>query len=157
MSIQMNIGDHLSPETGWVSVPANHRPKLSWARRRARVVAQRIPSANVFFKRLPGGRSLSSLLGDRTIWINFDPSEPAFGAQSGAHPHEIAMGPSSFRMGRWTVLATLIHELAHVNGAPGGSDRRAEEALLHCGLGRRSEKTTGIDDPRTPYDPDIEG
>jgi len=31
--------------------------------------------------------------------------------------------------------------------------RAAEEALLHCGLGKHSEGTTNSDDPRTPFDP----
>ena len=34
-------------------------------------------------------------------------------------------------MGRWTVAATLVHELAHVNGAP-GNDRQAEHTLASC-------------------------
>jgi hypothetical protein len=29
--------------------------------------------------------------------------------------------------------------------------------LLHCGLGKSIEKTTGVDDPWTPYDPTISG
>ncbi len=33
-------------------------------------------------------------------------------------------------MGRWTVAASLVHELAHVNGAPG--DSHAAEATLPC-------------------------
>ena len=157
MSIQINIGDHTSPMTGWVTVPAFHRDKLSWARRRARCVASEMPSANTYFKALPNGRSLSDLLADRTIWVNYNPAATEFGAQSVAFPNEIAIGPAAFRIGRWTVLATLIHELAHVDGAPGGSDRRAEEALLHCGLGRWSEFKSGVDDPHSPYDPTIAG
>lgn len=157
MPIQMNAGDHISPHPGWVAVPSARRPMVNWARKKARAIATGMASADQYFKTLPGGRTLRNLLNDSTIWINYAPAMASFGAQSVAHPNEIAIGPSAFRIGRWTVLATLIHELAHVNGAPGGNDRRAEEALVNCGLGRQIEKTSGVDDPRTPYDPTIAG
>lgn len=68
-----------------------------------------------------------------------------------------AIGPLAFRKGRWMVLATLIHELAHCNGAAGGNATVAEDALPHCGLGSMNELRTRVDDPQTPYDPGIEG
>ena len=157
MGIQMNVGDHVSPHAGWVAVPAHLRVSVNWSRKRANAIAKGMPSADRYFSTLPGGRTLRALLNDASIWINYGPSLTAFGAQSVAHSNEIAIGPGAFRIGRWTVLATLIHELAHVNGAPGGADRRAEEALLRCGLGKWSEHKTGRDDPFTPYDPTISG
>ena len=153
----MNIGDHVSPHGGWVAIPSTHRSTVNWARKRAKTIARGMRSADSYFKSLPGGRTLTDLLNDRTIWINYDPTATEFGANSVAHPNEVSIGPSAFRIGRWTVLATLIHELAHVNGAPGGTDTRAEEALLHTGLGNRREFRTGVDDPDTPYDPTITG
>ena len=157
MSIQINIGDHVSPHAGWVAVPNAQRGQLNWARTRAKRIAREMASANMYFRSLPNGRSLTSLLRDRSIWINYDPSATEFGAQSVAHPNEVAIGPRAFRIGRWTVLATLIHELAHVGGAPGGGDQRAERALLHTGLGQWSEFLSGRDNPKTPYDPSISG
>jgi hypothetical protein len=59
--------------------------------------------------------------------------------------------------GKEMVLATLIHELAHIAGAPGGDSRAAEDALIHCGLGKKSEANTNIDDRSTPYDPGATG
>ncbi len=156
MVIQLNIGDHTSPRAGWVAIPNHRRPMSRWARTKALWIAKAMPSANVYFKTLPNSRTLTDLLNDSSIWVNFDPSTTVFGLTNNTHG-EIAIGNSAFRIGRWTVLATLIHELAHINGAPGGTDRRAEEALLHCGLGKKSEKTTGIDDEFTPYDPNIGG
>jgi len=55
------------------------------------------------------------------------------------------------------VLATQIHDLAHIAGAPGGKSRAAEEALIHCRLGEKSELETAINDPTTLYEPDVEG
>jgi hypothetical protein len=157
MGIQVNIGDHVCPHAGWVSIPLNHYGMVNWARNRAKLVARRMPSANRYFSRLPQGRTLTSLLEDRTIWINYNPATGSYGQTSLLHPTEIAFGHTSFRRGRWTVLATLIHELAHVGGAPGGEDPRAEQTLLHCGLGRWSELHGDLDDPRTPFNPWIHG
>ena len=154
--IQINIGDHVSPRIGWVKFPDDLVGQVRWARSRAFRITTDIPSANVYFRTLPNGRSLSDLLNDGSLWVNFDPVITEFGRTNNVH-REMAIGKPAFRIGRWTVLATLIHELAHINGAPGGNDRRAEEALLHCGLGKRSEKASGKDDPWTPYDPGIEG
>lgn len=157
MSIQINIGDHVSSEPGYVQVPFAHRFATSWARTRAKLVARNMPSADAYFKSLPGGRSLSQLLADRTIWINYGPSLTFYGETNMVGGKEIAIGPLAYRWGRWTVLGSLIHELAHSNGAPGGASAAAEEALLHCGLGRLSEKQSGTDDYGTPYEPGITG
>jgi hypothetical protein len=113
--------------------------------------------SNVYFRSLPDGRSLTDLLNDAAIWVNYHPTMGAYGETNAVSGKEIAISERACRIGRWTVLATLIHELAHAGGAPGGADASAEEALLACGLGRSVEKTTGVDDPRTPYSPTIRG
>jgi hypothetical protein len=154
--IQFNFGDHISPRAGWIAVPSGFRDQMRWARTHAFRVAREIPSANRFFRTLPNGQTLTDLLNDSSLWMNYDPVTGAFGLTNNGH-REMAIGRSTFRIGRWTVLATLVHELAHINGAPGGSDTRAEQAVLACGMGRRAEQATGVDDPWTPYDPTIGG
>lgn len=157
MGMQINIGDHTSSQAGYIAFPAARQPDVHWARTRARKIAHDMPSANVYFRALPLGRSLSDLLNDGSIWINFHPTMPYFGETNHVGGKEIAISMQACRIGRWTVLATMIHELAHANGAPGGSDQSAERALLACGLGRANERTSGADDPWTPYDPSIQG
>ncbi len=154
--MQINIGDHVSPRAGWLAVPNNLRDQVRWARTHAFRITREITGANTYFRTLPGGRSLSDLLNDGSLWVNYDPVMLEFGRTNNVH-REMAIGIPAFRIGRWTVLATLVHELAHINGAPGGNDRRAEEAVLACGMGRRSEKASGVDDPWTPYNPGIGG
>jgi hypothetical protein len=156
MTLQINIGDHTSSEADYLPVPPNLREPLRWARTRALQLVNHNPGANLYFSGLPGGRSLGALLQDRTIWINYAPTLSAYGETNMVGGKEIAIGPMAFRIGRWTVLATLIHELAHSNGAPGGTDHRAEQAVYECGMGRLGERS-GSDDPRTPYDPSIGG
>lgn len=158
MAIQINIGDHVSPEPGFQAVPPRLQPVTRWARTRAQQIARTFPSANVYFRGLPNGRSLTDLLSDATIWINFAPGIGDYGQTNVAGGREIALSPGAYSIGRWTVLATLIHELAHVDGVRGRlTPQAAEDALLSCGLGRRSERTSGVDDPRTPFDPTIGG
>lgn len=152
--LQINIGDHTSPYSDYLAFPTARREVIRWARRKAIWIAQAKPAANVYFKGLPSGRSLTSLLADNSIWVNYAPTMPHYGEAGG---NEIAISHQSYRIGRWTVLATLIHELAHVGGAPGGANPAAERALLACGLGRHAELASGIDDPWTPYDPNISG
>jgi hypothetical protein len=158
MSIQINVGDHVSSEAPrYQIVPPVYRLVTSWARERAKLIARGMPSANVYFKGLPGGRSLSQLLADKTIWVNFGPNLGYYGETNSVGGKEIAIGSIAYMWGRWTVLGTLIHELAHSNGAAGGASTAAEEALLHCGLGRLSEKQTGTDSKGTPFEPGISG
>lgn len=154
--IQINTGDHASPHAGFLPIPARHRYEIRWARSRAQVIARTIPEANTYFRTLPNGRSLSELLADSTVWVNYHSSLTTYGFTSIMFSKETAIAEYACRRGRWTVLATLIHELAHSNGADGiGHD--AERAVLVCGLGQYRERKTGVDIPKTPYVPGITG
>jgi len=165
--IQMNIGDHAGSENGvpFTPIPARDRGQVAWARTKAFWITRNIPRANSYFRSLPLGRSLTDLLNDGTIWINFDPTLGNGGFGFTFSNSDIWLGPFPFRIGRWTVLATIIHELAHIDGAIGGAAcdaggagcQDAEQAVLACGLGKQSELRTGVDDPATPYDPTIRG
>jgi hypothetical protein len=156
--IQINIGDHVSAElaNGYMAFPGSKHADIKWARDRAVAICGGTPSANAYFRTLPGNRSLTLLLGDRSIWINYSATMPHFG-EAIVGGKELCISAAAFRISKWTVLATLIHELAHINGAPGGASRQAEAALIHCGLGRASEHTSNVDDPKTPYNPGISG
>lgn len=141
-SMQINIGDHISSEAGYIAIPERHRGTMRWARTKAKEIAKTMPSANTYFKTLPDGRSLSDLLSDSSIWVNYHPTMPFFGETNQVSGKEIAISEKSFKIGRWTVLATLIHELAHTDGAPGGDGQtsRAGTALMWSG------QAVGIDD-----------
>ena len=115
MSIQINIGDHKSPYAPLlVPVPLRHQFATKWARRRAKEIAATVKSADKHRGMRP---ELSN---------------------------EIGIGELAYVSGKEMVLATLIHELAHIAGASDGRSRAAEEALIHCGLGKKSELETGI-------------
>lgn len=156
--MQINIGDHTSTQADWIPIPAGYLKMMRWARTKAIWIAANKPAANVYFKSLKHGRSFSDIVADSTIWINYKVDIANFGW--GETPgREVAMTTLAFRKGRWQLLASLCHELAHTNGAdedvPGGN--QAEEAVLHCGMGYKKEKRTGVDDSFSPYDPTITG
>jgi len=85
---------------------------------------------NAAFKALPGGRSFADLWTDPNIWVSYDPDGRAtkFG---GRLRNDITLSQYTCRMGYWTIVATLIHELAHVGGA-GLEDQDAESTLKAC-------------------------
>ncbi|MEO0822605.1 MAG: hypothetical protein AAF074_19530 [Pseudomonadota bacterium] len=166
--IQINIGDKAGNENGvpFTPIPPANRGSFRWARRKMFDIARGNPRANSYFRSLPGGRSFTNLINDNSLWIHFDPTLPDFGATF--HNNDLWVGPSAIQVGKWTILATIIHELAHINGAGGSATglacptltpacHAAERAVLECGLGKRSELTTGVDDPHTPYDPGTAG
>jgi hypothetical protein len=105
---------------------------------------------NDCFKRLPGGRTFQEVLDDASVFISFDPSGPNSGVTTG---NEITISVTEFAVGRWSVAATLVHELAHVNGASGGSSMDAENTLNCCGLkGLFRSNASGMRDPDEPDD-----
>lgn len=159
MVMQINVGDHTSPaDPTWIAVPATYRDMMRWARTRCIWIAANKPAANVYFKSLKHGRSLTQIVNDRSMWINYKSDLVTYGWAE-TPGKELAMCTRSFKEGRWQLLASLCHELAHTNGAdedaPGG--KQAEEAVLHCGMGYAKEKSSGKDNSSTPYNPGISG
>ena len=104
---------------------------------------------DAIFSALPGGKDFKAWFDDPNVWINYDSSNAQgdWGwTMPGAYPKDIVVSRFSLRMGRWSTAATIIHELAHLNGADGHS-HAAENTLQHCGL----------KSPQGPYNPSIRG
>lgn len=101
-------------------------------------------SINDYFRGLPNHRSFQEVVEDPRIWISRDPAGPAAAETVGMH---ITVGREPLRWGYWAVAATLLHELAHINGATdiGG---QAEEALNHGGLKQHFVRTNAVARPR---------
>lgn len=76
---------------------------------------------------------------DPTVWLSYDPGSAAgrFGATLGK---EVTLSHYACRIGSWTLVATLIHELAHVNGA-NGVTHDAEATLQKCLMGQHHDPT----------------
>lgn len=88
-------------------------------------------SCNECFAKLPNGRTFDDILADDTIYISYDPSDKWCANASG---NDITVNEYTVSRGKWLVAATLVHEFAHVNGAP-GNNHQAEATLPPCGMG----------------------
>jgi hypothetical protein len=84
------------------------------------------------FRSLPGGRSFTEVFDDPTVFISLDSAGPNRGV-SIVSGNDITISIGEFRIGRWSVAATLVHELAHINGAPNNTGD-AESMLNCCGF-----------------------
>lgn len=95
---------------------------------------------NQAFKALPNGRSFDDVLNDDSIWISYCPDNNNYGFTNMVGGNEITICELAFRWGYWTVVGTLVHEMAHTNGAD-ASTHAAEGTLLTCGLAKVHDPT----------------
>jgi hypothetical protein len=95
-----------------------------------------LKSCNGAFAKLPGHQDFAAVWRDPGVWVSFNPN-PDEGIFGITFKKDIAIAANVFKFAdpvRW-IAATLVHELAHVNGAPGGMDSKAAEATLPpCGF-----------------------
>jgi hypothetical protein len=87
---------------------------------------------NDCFKRLPGGRSFDEVWKDGEIWISYDSrTDRGWYGVTMEGRKEISLSQSAFNEGVERVAGTLVHELAHTNGAP-TTTGQADDTLLEC-------------------------
>jgi hypothetical protein len=100
---------------------------------------------NDCFKKLPGGKTFDDIWTDNSVWINYEPrtNRGWYGVTHGVSGKDISISKNAFNKGRWWVAGTLVHELAHVNGAPINSGE-ADATLLCCGLKNAYEGAIGM-------------
>jgi len=103
-------------------------------------------ACNVYFKTLPKGKSFRHFWRDATIFINYDPA-PGANIYGDTHNNDKDIALHRWctdTKNVWTIAATIVHELAHIGGAPGQPSPAAEQALPQCGF-------------KLQYDPTITG
>jgi|SRR5450631_2798019 hypothetical protein len=147
-SINTPASKHAGPAAtmGWQWLPYTNATMLAALRRAIHIIDVRIKGSkpcNAAFKALPSGRTFAQVWSDPSIWINYDPDRIGhrFGVtHSLGGTHNISITQYALSMGEWTTAATLIHELAHTNGAPGGRSHAAEATLSKCLLNSLENK-----------------
>jgi len=89
---------------------------------------------NKYFRSLAQGRSFEQIWKDKTIFLDLSPSNaPNFYGATHSNDKDIAISAWCLdTQNRWMVAATIVHELAHVGGAPGGASHAAEKATNKC-------------------------
>ena len=98
---------------------------------------------NRYFRNLPHGNSFRHYWRDDTIFIDFSPSMTSgfFGA---THTNDKDITVSAWclnKHNRWMIAATIVHEFAHIAGAPGVPSHNAERAVQQCGFGPQYAST----------------
>ncbi|MCF6235322.1 MAG: hypothetical protein L3J70_02915 [Gammaproteobacteria bacterium] len=91
---------------------------------------------NKYFRTLSKRKAFHHFWRDNTIFINYSPSV-IIGFYGATHSNDKDICISAWCLGntnRWMVAATIIHELAHIGGAPGGASHAAEKAADKCGF-----------------------
>src|SRR4051794_27419395 len=87
-------------------------------------------TCNAAFCKLPGGRSFEAVWRDPGIWVSFNPNKDP-GLFGITWKKDVAIASNLFESPNAVnlIAATLVHELAHVNGAIGWTDKATEKAL----------------------------
>ena len=141
--------------------------ELHMLKRAVHIIDRNIYRKNVacsrYFKTLNPDSPLSfdDVWGDKDVWINLDPRSIADfnGFNANSKPKEITIAARSYRRNVWFVVAVVVHELAHVAGAPAEGFKTnpnwdaAEKSLLHCGLRtfyHLDERTTAMSEGPPP-------
>jgi hypothetical protein len=103
-------------------------------------------ACNAYFTALPKGQPFRAYWRDPTVFINYSPST-SVGVFAATHSNDKDITLTRWCVehhNHWMIGATIVHELAHIGGAPGGVSHAAERAAHECGF-------------RPQYDPIILG
>jgi hypothetical protein len=107
-------------------------------------------ACNDCFRRLPGGRSFEEVWHDPAVWVCYDGRRDRgwYGAFTSVSAGRktlslITISQKSFDKGAEWVAGTLVHELAHANGAPGAPSTLADETLIPCDFKAAYEGAVG--------------
>ncbi len=129
--------------SGWKWLPYSNKTHLATLRSAIAIIDSKIKNykpCNNAFKSLTGKKSFLQVWNDNSVWISYDPDNK--GSRYGAtlSKKHITITQYTLSMGKWTTAATLVHELAHVNGAP-PTNKDAENTLLSCMLNSLHDPT----------------
>ena len=85
---------------------------------------------------MPKGKSFSQFWNDASIFVNFSPDTTVnFYGATHSNLKDICITAWCLDThNKWMIAATIVHELAHVAGAPGGTSHAAEKAAEKCGF-----------------------
>ena len=139
---------HIGP-AGSTTIPDKYLPVVSRSLKLLQAKMRNAKSCNDDFSTLPGGKTFRELFDNAAIWVNYDPlnNGSLWGwTMPTAFPNDVVLTQYPLRMGYWSTAATIVHELAHLNGAD-GTTHAAEHTVKSCLM-----KSKG-----GPYDPNIIG
>ena len=123
-----------APVAGYQWLPIVDAKELQAVKDAVDIIDRRIKGhapCEAAFAALPGGKTFTQIWNDPNVWISHYPSTKDGDYGATLNQLHVTISRYAIRMGKWTIAATLVHELAHVNGA-GGADTKAEDTLKAC-------------------------
>jgi len=140
-----NVINSVDP-SGLVAVGTNFPPggaaEVILTLQRIRDAVKAHPECDCYF-RSHGGRTLTDLLDDPTIFIYYYPKhiypygpagKPALGANFPQSSSDIYLTPDGLGLGGSDIAGTIVHELLHRNEHGGGTEPEADTAIDKCGI-----------------------
>ncbi len=142
MKINTAGSGHLGPvkngDAEWLAYDAKLDKQKKMLEKAIGIISSNVKGSkacNEEFTKLPGGRSFDAVFDDDTIWISYCPLKTTYAFTNAVSGKEITICEQAFMWGYWTVTGTLVHEMAHTNGAD-ATTHAAEGTLLSCGLSK---------------------
>ncbi len=138
-----HVGPARNGDAQWLAYTAALARQQAMLERAIRTIRSNIRGSrtcNTAFQALPNGRTFDAVFDDDNIWISYCPSNSTYGFTDQVGGNEITIGELAFRWGYWTVIGTLVHEMAHTNGAD-ATTHAAEGTLTSCGLAKVHDPT----------------
>ena len=129
-----------SPETVAAIRDANNYTTIRAAMNYIERVIKNHAPCNECFKKLPKRRTFKEIWESDTIWLNYMGDSSGMGETRG--DFDIGITLTCLKKGKMQIVATIVHELAHIDGAPGreqqafadGKPNLMAESTLKCCL-----------------------
>lgn len=158
MKINTAGSGHASPVKNgvaeWLAYDATRSKQQAMLEKAMNTIKSNIKGSrpcNECFKKLPNGRSFDDIFNDDAIWISYCPDNSNYGFTNVVGGSDITICEMAFRWGYWTVIGTLVHEMAHTNGAT-TTTHDAEGTLIPCGLSKvHDPNIIGVRDTKPVY------
>lgn len=110
---RLSIGPGPTADRDWRAVPDNHKPRVNQALALIRRVAQNRRLKNYFRDHAPGGtiNTLQNVVNRAVVWELRREGNLGLSVQGG---NDMAYDTFMYRLGRYSIAATLLHEMGHL-------------------------------------------
>ncbi|RZN35500.1 MAG: DUF4157 domain-containing protein [Methanophagales archaeon ANME-1-THS] len=115
-------------DADFIPVPADHRPRAQSAMDIITRVAGNRRCNNYFRRNCPSGETAQQVLDRVRLWEYR--TRGVLGVTNALGGNEIAYDPDVYRIGRWFIASTLLHEMMHACGQ--NDERTCEMAPDEC-------------------------
>lgn len=127
--LQYGAGN-VAGDANFVEVPQNQRARVNAALDIIDTVARERRCQNYFRNNSAGNETLANLMARVRVWEYADERAGYLGVTDAVGGNNISYDPYVYRIGRWFIASTLIHEMMHAAGV--ADERTCEMAPDEC-------------------------